>query len=283
MKQKLTLFLCVILGNAMLAFSVCAFVVPNHFMLGGASGIALALQHFFPLRLSVLSAIVNGTLFFLGWICLGRKFALTTLLSTIVYPLIMAVFETLPIGTLFQEDKLVCAIFCGILSGFGIGIVVRAGGSTGGMDIPPIVLNKYKGVPVGTSLMIFDSSIVLLQVCLQGLDGILCSILIIIIMSMAINWTTVGGEQKVQITIISPEYEQIRQAVLKDLDSGVTMLNIETGYDEKPQKAVFCVVYAKKYPEIRSAALAIDPKAFIVTTDVKNVNGRGYTLDRSYR
>ena len=281
MKERIRFFICTVLGNALLAFAVCAFVVPNGFMLGGSTGIALALRQFFPsVPLSVWSAAINIGLFVLGWVFMGRKFAGATLLSTILYPAIMAVFEWLPVGGLFQADTLTCALFASLFSGLGIGIVVREGGSTGGMDIPPCILQKYKGIPVGTSLMVFDTAIVLLQVALQGLDGVLYSIVIIILISAVINRTVVTGENKVQIIIISPDYERIRREVLETQDSGATMLNIETGYTAESQKAVLCIVYAKKYPEVRDAALKIDPKAFIITSDVKNVNGRGYTLER---
>ncbi len=281
MKQKIFLFLNILLGNALLAFAICAFVVPNDFMLGGSNGIALALHKFLPLPLSVLSAVLNGLLFLLGLICMGWKFAATSLLSTILYPIIMAVFENLPVATLFAgEDPLLCAIFCSVLAGLGIGIVVRAGGSTGGMDIPPCILQKFRGIPVGTSMMVFDGLIVLVQVCFNGLDGLLHSILIIFLISMTVNRTVVTGEKKVQVIIISPAYEQIRQEILNTQDSGTTMLQIETGYEGQVQKAVLSVVYAKKYPAIRDAVLKLDPKAFIVTSDVKRVNGKGYTLSR---
>lgn len=281
MKQQLKQLPQILIGNILLAFAICAFVVPNGFMMGGSNGIALFLKNFIPLPLSVLNAILNVALFLVGLFCMGKAFAATSLLSTILYPIIMAVFEQLPIGTLFAgEDPLLCAIFAALCAGLGIGIVVRAGGSTGGMDIPPIILNKYTGIPVGTWLMIFDSVIVVAQVCFNGLSGLLLSLLIILLISLVVNRTIITGEQKVQIIIISPAYEEIRQEILRSQDSGATMLDIETGMTGESQKAVFSVVYAKKYPEIRDAALRIDPKAFIVTTDVKNVNGIGYTLAR---
>lgn len=282
MREKVKVLGSILLGNALLAFAICAFVVPNGFMLGGSTGIALALQHYLPqLPLSVLSAVINGVLFILGWVCLGKQFAAASLLSTVIYPVFIAIFERLPVGTLFQADILTCALFASVLAGFGIGIVVRVGGSTGGMDIPPCILQKYKGIPVGTSLMIFDTTIVLLQVVFNGLGGVLHSVLIIFLISTVVNRTVVTGENKVQIIIISPEYERIRQEILTTLDAGATMLDIETGYTAQAQKAVFCVTYTKKYPAVRDAALRVDPKAFIVTSEVKNVNGRGYTLDRN--
>ena len=280
MKQSLKVLLTIILGNAMLAFSICAFVIPYDIMLGGSNGIALAIQHFLPVRLSVISACVNVTLFFLGLIFLGWKFAATSLASTIIYPLMLAICEMLPLGTLFEENIVVCALFCGALCGAGIGLVIRAGGSTGGMDIPPCILNKYKGIPVGTSLMVLDVIVVLTQVILKGTDGILLSLVVIVVMSFVVNKVVLSGEKKIQVMIISPAYQEIRQVILEKINCGVTMLDIETGYQGVSQKAILSVVYANKYPEIREAALALDSHAFIVASEVTNVNGQGYTIER---
>jgi uncharacterized membrane-anchored protein YitT (DUF2179 family) len=280
-KHHLSMILSILIGNTLLAFGICAFVVPNGIMLGGSTGITLAIQQLIPeMRLSVISAFINVSLFLLGYIFLGKKFAVTSLLSTIIFPIILAVFEMLPLGNLFQEGIVLSALACAVVFGLGIGMVVRAGGSTGGMDIPPIILQKYKGIPVATSMMFFDAAVVLLQVLVGGIDGILCSLLVIVVMSATVNKTLISGEKKVQVMIFSPAYEQIRKALLEQVIVGVTLLNVETGYDGLDQKAVLSVVYARKYPEIRETALSIDPKAFIVTSDVTNVNGKGYTLHR---
>ena len=282
MGKRIKTIASIVFGNALLAFAVCAFVVPCGFMLGGGTGIALALHHFLPvIPLSAWSAIINAVLFIMGWVFMGKGFAMVSVLSTVVFPMFMAVFEWLPVGSLFEADVLTCALFASVLSGVGIGIVIREGGSTGGMDIPPCILQKYKGIPVGTSMMVFDTAIVLAQVLVMGLDGVLHSILIVFLISSVVNRTVITGERKVQVIIISPEYENIRAEILGKLDSGATMLNIETGYTAEKQKAVFCITYAKKYPAVRDAALRVDPKAFIVTSDVKNVNGRGYTFARN--
>ncbi len=284
MKEQLRILPVVLLGNAMLAFAVCAFVVPYGIMLGGSSGISLAIRYFLPnVRLSAISAVVNLLLFLLGWIFLGKKFAATSLMSTVFYPAILAVFELLPLGTLFREELLVVGLCSGLLIGFGIGLVVRVGGSTGGMDIPPCILQKYFGIPVGTSLMFFDTAIVLVQVLFKGVDGVLLSVLVIWISSVAINRTLVSGAKKVEVTIISPEYERIRREILDTMDCGVTMLDIETGYEGHKQKAIMSIVYARKYPLIRDAALKIDPHAFVIAADVTNVNGVGYTIERKYK
>ena len=281
MKQNLKVLLYTLVGNTMLAFAVCAFIVPQDFMLGGSSGIALTTQYFLPVRLSVITAFVGVSLFCLGWAFMGWKFAANSLLSTVLYPIVMGILEVTPVGTLFVgEDKLICALYCSVLIGVGIGLVVRVGGSTGGMDIPPVILQKYKGIPVGKSLMVFDGIIIAAQVLLKGTDGILYSLLILVLTSAVIDRTIVSGDATVQVIIISPEYERIRHEILDNINCGVTMIDMQTGMTGEKRQAILSVVYAKKYPEIRDAALKIDKTAFIIASDVKNVNGQGYTLER---
>jgi uncharacterized membrane-anchored protein YitT (DUF2179 family) len=280
MKEKLKFFLAIILGNVLLAFAVCAFVVPNGIMLGGSNGIALFLQQFIPLRLSVISAVVNVALFLLGLAFLGWKFAASSLLSTIIYPLILGLFESLPLNDLFSENIVISALACGVLCGLGIGMVSRVGGSTGGMDIPPCILQKYKGIPVGNSVMFFDILVVLMQVVVKGMDGLLLSVLVIVIMSVTINKTVLSGDKKIQIMIISPQFQVIRQEILENIDCGVTMLEMEGGYEGEKRQAILTVVYSNKYTAIRDAALKYDKHAFIVASDVTNVNGIGYTISR---
>ncbi len=280
MKQKLKFILSILAGNTLLAFAICAFVVPNDIMLGGANGIALFIQQFIPVQLSTIVAVVNAALFLLGLVFMGWKFAATSLMSTIVYPIIMRILEVLPLAELFNENIVISAMACAVLCGLGIGLVIRVGGSTGGMDIPPCILKKYRGIPIGTSVLVFDILVVLMQVAVKGMDNLLLSVLVIVIMSTTIDKTLLSGDKKVQIIIISPEVQAIRKKILEDIDCGVTMLDIEGGYEGEKQQAILSVVYAKKYPEIREAALKCDKHAFIVASDVQGVNGRGYTLDR---
>ena len=278
--KRMEMLLYILGGNILLAFAVCAFVVPNGFMLGGSTGIALVVRSWIPLPISAITAVVNVSLFVLGYIFLGKKFAMTSLISTVIYPVILGVFERLPMGTWFSGETLLSAVFAGVLMGGGIGLVIRAGGSTGGMDIPPCILQKLKGIPVGNSMMCFDIVILGLQILRGGWDGILYGIVVIVLTSGMMNQTILSGEKKIELIIISPKYEAICKAVLNDLDSGMTFLNIETGYRNEAQKAIFSVVYAKQYPGFRDKALEIDPNAFIVAAPVMNVNGRGYTLSR---
>lgn len=189
MKNRGKMLVSVLVGNALLAFSVCAFIIPNRFMLGGSTGITLTVQHWIPVSLSSITAVTNTFLFGLGLVFLGKKFAMTSLFSTLLYPVVLAVFEKLPLGQLFGGNALLAAVSAGILMGAGIGLVIRAGGSTGGMDIPPCILQKYRGIPVGTSMMVFDILVVLMQISYSGASGILYSAVIVLLTSFTVNKT----------------------------------------------------------------------------------------------
>ena len=282
MKAYLKMFPTILIGNALIALSICAFVIPHGIMLGGCNGIALAIQQLIDLPLSVLSAALNAAFFFLGLIFLGKQFAASSLLSTILYPLILAVCEQFPLAEIFQGDLFISSVCAGVGMGAGIGLVVRAGGSTGGMDIPPCILQKYKGIPVGSSLLVFDGLIILTQILINGFDGLLYSLVTLFLTSATIDKLIVSGERKIQLIIISDQFREIQKEILQTLDSGLTLLDIETGFDAQNQKALLVVIYAKKYPVIKEAALSIDPNAFIIASEVTGVNGRGYTLQRSY-
>lgn len=282
MKAYLKMFPTILIGNALIALSICTFVIPHGIMLGGCNGIALAIQQLIDLPLSVLSAALNAAFFFLGLIFLGKQFAASSLLSTILYPLILAVCEQFPLAEIFQGDLFISSVCAGVGMGAGIGLVVRAGGSTGGMDIPPCILQKYKGIPVGSSLLVFDGLIILTQILINGFDGLLYSLVTLFLTSATIDKLIVAGERKIQLIIISNQFREIQKEILQTLDSGLTLLDIETGFDAQNQKALLVVIYAKKYPVIKEAALSIDPNAFIIASEVTGVNGRGYTLQRSY-
>ncbi len=192
MKKNGMMLLYVLAGNLLLAFAVCGLIVPNRFLSGGSTGIVLILGHWLPFRFSVISVLVNGTLFLTGLVFLGRRFAMTSLCSTLVYPAILAVLESLPVQISLGNPWMAAALG-GILCGTGIGMVIRAGGSTGGMDIPPCILKKLRGIPVGTSMLVLDVLIFLAQLVWSGTDGIWHSLLLILLTSFMVN--LVGKEE----------------------------------------------------------------------------------------
>ena len=271
---------CVLLGNAVLAFTVAAFLVPQGIIMGGATGIGLTIAHFIALDLSAIIFVVNNVLFVLGTAVLGKKFALTTLISTFVYPVFLSVMRSIPGITELTDNIMLAALYGGALLGLGIGLVVRVGASTGGTDILALVLHKWFHIPLAVFVYIVDFTVLLCQALFSNSEQILYGILVLIVSTMALNRVMLMGQAQIQLFIITEKYEEVKEKVLKEMDAGVTMVHIETGYGAKQQKGVLCVIPNRKLYSINQMVQMIDPQAFITITQINEVRGRGFTIER---
>lgn len=279
-RKNFKIILGVLAGNVILAFVVAAFVVPHNIIMGGATGIGLAITHYLPMNLSVVIFIINIVLFLLGAVTLGRTFAVTTIVSTFVYPVFLAVAQSIPGITTLTDNMMLASLYAGLLLGVGIGLVVRQGASTGGTDIIALVLSKYLHGPVAVFMYIVDFIVLGVQVIFSDVEQILYGILTLIIMTMVMNQVVLFGQSQIQLFIISEKYEEIREKILKDLDVGATMVYIEKGYSQEQQKGVLCVIPHRKLYAVNEVVKKIDDKAFTTITQIKEVKGRGFTLDR---
>lgn len=282
-KKEGLVLLGILLGNAILAFGIAGFILPTGIIMGGATGIGIAVNRFTGLDISLTVAILNLVLFVAGAFFLGKKFALTTIVSTLVYPMFLSFFSVNPWICNLTENQMLAAIYAGLTIGLGIGLVIRLGASTGGMDIPPLILNKKAGISVAVSMYVFDFAVLLLQVFTSTSEQVLYGILVVILSSLMLNYISLAGQKKVQVTVVSRYYQEIRDALLKELDLGATLYHIETGYLQKQEKAVLCVTSSRKLFHVNEVIQKIDPKAFITIAQIHEVRGRGFTLDRSYK
>ena len=270
----------IVLGNVIFAFGLAAFLVPNNFLVGGATGIARSVEYFFHVDVSVTVACINVIMFFLGLWLLGKRFAMTTIISTLLFPVLLDGMLGIEALGHITSDRLLAAIFGGALVGMGLGIVMRLGGSTGGMDIPPLILNKKFRIPVAVTMYCFDVLILMSQVLFTGGEEILYGILSVLLTSFMVNQVLVFGAGDVQVLIISKEYEKINEIIQKDLDRGSTYVPIQTGFQHLDQKAVLCVLHNREMSHLNQYVQQIDPQAFIIINGVREVRGRGFTLDK---
>ena len=280
MSKKIGKILGIVLGNGIFALGLSAFSIPNHFLVGGATGIARSVQQFAHLDVSVTVAALNVVMFLLGFYILGKRFALTTIVSTLVFPVFLNQFLKIEAFSHLTGDRLLAALFGGMLTGLGLGIVMRLGGSTGGMDIPPLILNKKFRIPVALSMYFFDIFILLSQMIFSNTEEILYGIMSVLLTSIVLNQVLVFGAGDVQVLIISREYERINEIIQTDLDRGSTFLPIQTGFEKLDQKAVLCVLPNREMSHLNHCVQEIDPKAFIIINGVREVRGRGFTLDK---
>lgn len=283
MNHKIKKLLMILIGNAIYSFAIVYFVLPVGMITGGTTGIAISIQHYFGMEISTFVSIFNVIMFLLGVVVLGKKFAMTTLVSSFVYPIFLRLFQILYVYTgILSEDSMLCTVFAGLMIGFGIGIVIREGASTGGMDIPPLIINKKTGLSVAFLLNAFDIMILFLQMSFSNKEQILYGILMVLIYTYVLDKILVSGKSKVQIKIISEKYLEINNAIAKQLDRGTTLYEIEGGYTRKEMYAILTVVNQREVFHVNELVHEIDPDAFIIIGQVKEVRGRGFTKGKKY-
>ena len=269
-----------ILGNAVLALGTAAFVVPNGLISGGVTGIGLILEHFFGLPVDVGVFVGDAVLFLLGAAVMGKAFAATIILSTIVYPTFFSLFGKIPFLTSLTDDKLMAAIYAGLLMGAGIGLVIKVGGSTGGMDIPPIILHKLFGLSIPVMIYVGDTALLLIQAIYSSTEQVLYGILVVLLNSIVMDKVLIMGQKQTQVVVISPQYEKINQMIPQQMDRGSTLLHATTGLEKSDQKVVMTVISNRQLAHLNELILQIDPQAFVVASEVNEVKGRGFTLSK---
>ena len=280
MKKRVYETIMIIIGNLILAFGLCAFVTPVGLISGGASGIGIAVKSITGINISYTVYVINFIMFVIGFIFLGKKFAFGTLLSTFLYPTFIALFERIPQLANITNDILLSALYGGLCIGLGLGLVLRVGASTGGMDIPPLLVNKKTGISVAWLINIFDCGILLLQVifCPITIEAVLYGITVVIITTIVVDKVIILGETKIQVLVISPKRQEIRKIIFDDINRGCTLLNVTTGYYQDKQLAVMAVVSKRELHLLNDMILEIDPTAFIISNETHSVKGRGFTL-----
>ncbi len=283
LKSLLKNILLILLGNTIYALAVTMFILPNGLITGGSTGLALLANHGFDISITLFVSVFNIVMFILGAAVLGRKFAVTTLISTFYYPLILGVFQRLDVLKDMTSDHLLAAIYAGIMIGFSIGIVIKAGASTGGMDIPPLALNKKFGLSVSLVMYGFDFTILLSQIFFANKEQVLYGILMVIIYTVALDKVLLLGQSRTQVKIVSEKYEEINQAIIHRMDRGSTLVEAETGYLRTESMVVLTVVSNRELPKLNNLVLSIDPKAFMVINRVNEVKGRGFTIEKFYK
>lgn len=277
--------LCWILaGNTIYALAVVLFILPNHLITGGTTGLALLFYHQYGVPVSAFVSVSNVVMFLLGAVVLGKKFAVTTLVSTFYYPLALEVLQGIPqLRNGMTDNAMLAVVFAGLMIGLAIGMVISAGASTGGLDIPPLVLNKKFGFSVSVVMYAIDFLILLGQMLFSSREQVLYGILLVLIYTVVLDRVLLTGKSQMQVKIISTEYEEINQKISEQLDRGATLFHSETGHLRNGCLVVLTVISSRELPKLNKLVLSIDPKAFMIINQVNEVKGRGFSMSKQYR
>ena len=281
-KQLARTWASILFGNALYSLAVALFLEPAGLITGGATGIALAIGRLTGLPVSGLLLFINLVMLVWGWAVLGRAFALNTLASSILSPAFLGLFEGLLAGRVLTEDIFLCTVFSGLGIGVALGLVIRSGASTGGLDIPPLVLNKWFKLPVPATMLTFDIAVLLMQAVFSPVQQVLYGIVMVLIHTIVMDKMLMLGASRTEVKIVSSQSDAICAAILAQLDRGVTILHGEGGYTHEPSAVLLSIVSNRELPRLEKLAHSIDPTCFLIVSHVTEVSGRGFSLDKDY-
>lgn len=272
----------IVMGNAIYAAGVVFFILPTGLITGGTTGIALIINHFTGMQISSFVAVFNIAMFALGYAVLGRKFALSTLISTFSYPAMLALIEKAAGDFVLTDDLLLSALFGGLCIGLALAIVIRVGASTGGMDIPPLILNKTLRIPVSVSMYMFDFAILIGQMLFTPRYNCLYGIVLVIVYTMTLDKLLAVGAARTRIEIVSTCPDVIRERIRSELDRSATMLHGRKGYTGAETDVVLCVISPKELYRLEKIVYSADPDAFVIMTRATSVHGKGFSKAKEY-
>lgn len=281
-KQLARNWASILFGNALYSLAVALFLEPSGLITGGATGIALAIGRLTGLPISGLLLFINLAMLVWGWAVLGRAFALNTLASSVLSPAFLGLFEGLLAGRVLTEDIFLCTVFSGLGIGVALGLVIRSGASTGGLDIPPLVLNKWFKLPVSATMLTFDIAVLLMQAVFSPVQQVLYGIVMVLIHTIVMDKMLMLGASRTEVKIVSSQSDAICAAILAQLDRGVTILHGEGGYTREPSAVLLSIVSNRELPRLEKLAHSIDPTCFLIVSHVTEVSGRGFSLDKDY-
>lgn len=270
-------------GNLLYALTVKLFVLPTGLVMGGTTGLGLTANYLTGVPISAFVLAFNMVMLLLGLCVLGRRFAATTLLSSFIYPLALEFWQRLLGDYVLTGDVMLCTLFAGLGVGVSLGIVIRAGASTGGMDIPPLILNRLFRAPVSVCMYFFDVCILLSQGLFQSPEKLLYGVVLVMIYTMVLDKMLLMGTSRIEIKVVSEKSEEIRQAILQDLNRGVTLIQTESGYLRQNTQLVLSVLSSRELPKAEKLIHQIDPECFLMVSRISEVKGRGFSMQKKYR
>lgn len=278
-KKLLRELVMISLGCAIYGVAFTHLIMPSKMAEGGGAGIALLLYYMTGLSASVGTFIVNVPLFIIGYKVLDKKTMLYTFYGVFMLSFWIGFFEKYQIPIELGGDRFLAALFGGLMAGAGLAIVFLNGGSTGGVDILALILNKYYKLPLGYSIQIMDAIIILGTLfVIKELPPILYTLLYIYVLAKVLDYMLEGGLPGKAVMIISPKIEEISSRVSDEMERGMTFLRGEGSYSRKDMNIGYCVVSLKEIKELKEIIYSIDESAFVTINNVHDIMGEGFSF-----
>lgn len=264
----------IIVGTVITAVALNMLTIPAGLLAGGLTGIAQFINHFFQINVGVFYFILNIPLMIAAFKYLGMKFSIYTILSI---SLLSIFLYFIPIQHLWTDNTLLAAIFGGTLNGIGCGIVLRRGGSQGGLDILSRIIAKYSNVSVGKANLVVNVIIVIASGFIFDSEIALYTI-ISMFASMKTYEVILNHVNRVSVLIITDKGEEVNQKINMGLHRGTTMWNANGGYTHDGKTVLLCVLVEGELPKLKKLVKSTDPHSFVTVISTQNVIGRFHQI-----
>lgn len=262
------------LGALLTALAFNYFFLPHDLAPGGVTGIATVLSSVLPLGVGLISFLINVPLFLMGYRSVGWRFAVRSFIAMMLLSLFI---DTLPSSDV-AGDMMLASIFGGVIMGVGLGLVVRAGATTGGTDMLAILIhNVFGALSIANILLMIDGTVVLIAAAVFGLKAGLYALIALFVTSKAMDVVIKGFNTAMQFMIITREPQRIISRIHKEMDRGCTQLEARGTYSGQAVGTLLCVVSRLEVGQLKKIISEIDPRAFVTVCDVHEALGEGFT------
>lgn len=277
---KVHKYLMITIGTGILAFGITCFYDAVGLVTGGFSGLAIVIKHVsaifmekgIPLWLTTIA--LNLPVFIMTYFLKGKKFIGKTLFGTAMFSVWLYI---LPSVNLAEGDPLIAALFGGICAGAGVGLVIRMGATTGGTDmVSALVQLKLRHYSIVQILLVIDGLVVLLGLLIFGIRPTLYAIIGIIVQTKVSDLVIGGFNYSKAAFIITNQYEEVAKRIMTELERGVTGLKAKGMYTQQEKCVLYCIVNQKEIVILKDIVNEVDPNAFVIVSDVKEVLGEGF-------
>ncbi|KKI89224.1 membrane protein [Bacillus sp. SA1-12] len=266
-------YIYILIGSSFVAIGFNLFLLPNRIASGGVSGISTIFDALFGFEPAYVQWAFNIPLFIAGVIFLGKQFGIKTLIGTIFVPFVVYLTRNWEPAT---TDPLLGSLFGGIAIGLGLGIVFRGKASTGGTDLAAQIIHKYTGLSLGTCVALIDGLIVLAAAFVFDVERGLYALIGLYVTSKTIDIVQIGLGRSKMTMIITNKQQEIQEAILQEIDRGVTRLTAHGGFTNNERPVLMCVVDQTEFTKLKQLVRGIDPHAFVTVTDTSEVLGEGF-------
>lgn len=274
MKKAVLGYLGVLIGVLITAFGVSFFLIPAKIAAGGVSGVATVIFHLTQFPAGIVMLLLNLPLFLISWRVFGPRFGVKTLVGTVTLSLFVDIFNQIAVP--ITGDLLLASIYGGVISGIGLGIAFRSGGSTGGTDMAAQLVAQMFNTSVGQGLLLVDGFVIILAGLAFGLELAMYALIAVFITTKTIDVVQEGRNYAKGVYIISDLAEQIGGTIMERLERGVTSLDGRGMWTKAHKNVLFAIVSRGEISQVKEIVREFDEKAFVVITDVHEVLGEGF-------